>query len=156
MEIRIRKYQKDDLIRCTKMVRETYMKCCFSDGTKQASREYMDMYDTDRNLDFAKKMMEMSKIFFVATVDGQIIGLVRGSKERIRGLYVDYRYHRKGVGRALLKKFEKEAYREGSREIRIRGSLYAIPFYQEEGYKKTTGIRSMGGVKIQPMKKILS
>ena len=156
MGIRIRKYHKDDLIRCAKMVRETYMKCCFSDETKQASMEYMDMYDTDKNFDFTKKMMEMSKIFFVATVDGHIVGLVRGSKERIRGLYVDYRYHRKGVGRALLKKFEKEAHSEGSREIRIRGSLYAVLFYQKEGYKKTTGIRSMGGVKIQPMKKILS
>jgi hypothetical protein len=37
----------------------------------------------------------------------------------------------------------------------LRSSLYATPFYESVGYKKTTGIRHFHGLRIQPMKKIL-
>ena len=33
--------------------------------------------------------------------------------------------------------------------------MYAVPFYQKIGYKKTTGIRNLHGLKVQPMKKVL-
>jgi hypothetical protein len=46
-----------------------------------------------------------------------------------------------------------ESFGDGSDEIQIRASLYASAFYQKQGYKKTTGIRSFHGLKIQPMKK---
>jgi hypothetical protein len=37
----------------------------------------------------------------------------------------------------------------------LRGSLYATPFYQSMGYRKTTGVRKLHGLKIQPMRKEL-
>jgi GNAT superfamily N-acetyltransferase len=155
MKIRIRKYHKGDLAICAKLTRETYKECCFFDGPPEASKAYIDMYDIDKNFDFTREMMETSKIFFVALIDDEIVGLIRGGKERVRGLYVNSRHHRKGIGKRLLEKFEEVAYEEGSREIKIRASLYAVPFYQKQGYKKTTGIRLMEEVKIQPMKKVL-
>ncbi len=43
---------------------------------------------------------------------------------------------KKGIGKKLVKHFEKEAIKLGAKEIKIRASLYATPFYQKIGYKK--------------------
>jgi len=45
--------------------------------------------------------------------------------------------------------------------IRVASTLYAVPFYQAVGYKKTTGVRAMrsfdgSGFEYQPMRKILT
>lgn len=153
--IKIRKYKKEDLIACANLTRNTYRDFCFSDGDTAASKRYMDMYDIKKNADQTRRMMEMSKIFFVALMKDEIVGLVRGSKERIRGLYVSSKHHKAGIGKLLVERFEKEAHNQKSKEIKARASLYAIPFYQKMGFKKTTGIRLMGGVKVQPMRKYL-
>jgi hypothetical protein len=39
--------------------------------------------------------------------------------------------------------------------IRIRSSLYAVPFYRKLGYKKSTGVRGFKGLKMQPIIKKL-
>ena len=62
---------------------------------------------------------------------------------------------REGGEHILVKKFERNAQKYGSKKIKIRASLFAVPFYKKMGYKKTTGIRNFKGLKIQPMKKIL-
>jgi len=56
----------------------------------------------------------------------------------------------------LILKFEKVCIKKGSKIIKIRASVYATPFYQKLGYKKTTGIRKFKGLKHYSMKKTLS
>jgi len=165
--IRIRKYQKKDLIECARISKETFYEFASEEEkNSKPAQEYMDAYDTKKDIDAVRKMMEMSKMFFVAEVNNKIIGLVRGGFEfangkiikdigRVRGLYVNGRYHKKGIGRMLMKRFEKEAIEKGFRQIKIRASFYAIPFYQKVGYKKSTGVRNMGGLDVYPMRKYL-
>jgi hypothetical protein len=43
----------------------------------------------------------------------------------------------------------------GVGHYKITASLYAVPFYSKMGCKKTTGIRSFHGLKVQPMKKYI-
>jgi GNAT superfamily N-acetyltransferase len=69
-------------------------------------------------------------------------------------------YQRRGIGRKLVERFEQECIRLGATQIKVASTLYAVPFYVEMGYKKTTGVRtgwSFGGsgLKWQPMKKRL-
>lgn len=94
-------------------------------------------------------------IFFVAEEEKKIVGYIKGNSNMIVNLFVLGNKHKKGLGRKLVLLFEKEAKRRNSRFIKIKSSLYAVPFYQKMGYKKTTGIRSFHGLKIQPMKKII-
>ena len=79
------------------------------------------------------------------------IGVIRGRPNRIFNLFVDSNYHKKGVGRRLVEMFEKKAFAHKSKIIKISASLYAVPFYQRRGYKKTTGLRKLFGLKVQPM-----
>ena len=97
---------------------------------------------------------------FVAEDGREIVGVLRGRKGRLAGLFVREDHHRQGIGRRLVRRFERECLRQGSTVIRVAATLYAIPFYAAVGYKKSTGIRSGGsfegrGLKYQPMRKVL-
>jgi GNAT superfamily N-acetyltransferase len=97
---------------------------------------------------------------FVAEMDGGIVGVLRGRDDKLQSLFVRGDFHRRGIGRELVQRFEQECMRRGSRKIVLMSTLYAIPFYQVMRYKKSTGIRNMHsfegwGLKYQPMRKML-
>ncbi len=80
---------------------------------------------------------------FVAEKDGKIVGILRGRKDKLQSLFVRGDVHRQGIGSKLVNKFEQECVKQGSEKIILMSTLYAIPFYQAIGYKKSTGIRKM-------------
>lgn len=102
-----------------------------------------------------------AEMIFVAEDGDQIVGVLRCRTGRLQSLFVREDHHRQGIGRMLVERCEQECAKRGSKSIRLAATLFAIPFYQAVGYKKSTGIRnawSFGGqgLKYQPMKKELA
>ncbi|MGD8475469.1 MAG: GNAT family N-acetyltransferase [Anaerolineae bacterium] len=102
-----------------------------------------------------------SEMVFVAEVDGEIAGVLRGRTTRLGSLFVRGDLHRRGVGRRLVAHFEWACAEQGGRTIKVAATLYAVPFYLEMGYKRTTGVRAYhafggSGLEYQPMKKVLN
>jgi len=104
---------------------------------------------------------------WVAEVDGEIVGVLRGGRTDHRGrtvlssLFVSGRHHRQGIGRGLVKRFEQEYVGRGSSVFKLAATLYAVPFYLSVGYKRSTNVRSLRsfgepGLPYQPMKKTLT
>jgi GNAT superfamily N-acetyltransferase len=92
--------------------------------------------------------------------EGKVVGILRGRRGRLASLFVQREYHRQGIGRRLVERFEQEHLQQGAAEVKVAATLYAVPFYLQMGYKRTTGIRSGRsfegtGLPYQPMKKIL-
>ena len=101
-----------------------------------------------------------SAMVFVAEDGGEIVGVLRGRQERLASLFVCGDYHRQGIGRRLVERFESESRRQGVTVIRVAATLYAVPFYLALGYKRSTGVRTGWsfegrGLQIQPMRKVL-
>jgi GNAT superfamily N-acetyltransferase len=101
-----------------------------------------------------------ARMILVAEEDGEIVGVLRGKNERLHSLFVREDHHRRGIGRRLMEKFERECIAQGARKITLAATLYAVPFYQALGYKRSTGVRSGWsfdgtGLKYQPMKKVI-
>jgi GNAT superfamily N-acetyltransferase len=101
-----------------------------------------------------------SEMVFVARYEGEIVGVLRGRKERLGSLFVRGDHHRQGVGRRLVEHFEQECLERAYTLIRVASSLYAVPFYLAMGYKRSTGVRSGwsfegSGLQVQPMRKVL-
>jgi len=97
-------------------------------------------------------------LLYVAEEDDKIVGLHRDRKNVLASLFVDGTYHRRGIGRKLVERFERDSHKAGVDWIRVATALYAVPFYQSMAYKRTTDIRpchSFQGtdLKQQPMKK---
>lgn len=156
--ISIRKYRGSDAEQAAQVVRDTFRKFNKHEGTREAMRAYAEHYNWKENSLKILESFNRSQIFYVAEDTGKIAGIVRGSKDRVVNLFVLGSYHSSGLGRRLMERFESESVRNGSREIRVRASLYAVPFYEHLGYKKTTGVRNftrINGLKYQPMRKNL-
>jgi len=101
-----------------------------------------------------------AEMVLVAEEDGEIAGVLRGRKERLQSLFVKGSHHRRGIGRELVSHFERACRQQGALEIKVAATLFAVPFYQKLGYKRTTGVRSGHsfegtGLPYQPMKKVL-
>jgi GNAT superfamily N-acetyltransferase len=99
-----------------------------------------------------------TEMIFVAEDGDQIVGVLRCKPGRLQSLFVRGDHHHQGIGRRLVERCEEWCVSRGSNEIRLAATLYAVPFYQAVGYKKTTGVRSGWsfdgeGLKYQPMKK---
>jgi len=153
----IRKFKSSDTYSAAKLVSETFKKYNCLEGTKEAVAQYVNFYNPDKNnLDKIKVTFSKTEIFFVAIENNKIIGIIRGKKNMVTNLFVNGKYHKNGIATNLLKRFEKECIKKGSKEIKLKASLYGTPFYQKSGYKKTTGMRTFNGLKIYPMKKNLN
>lgn len=97
---------------------------------------------------------------YVAEDGGEIVGVLRGRRERLASLFVGADHHRQGIARALVERFEKDSIGLGVSVVRVAATFYAVPFYLAMGYKKSrgphTGWSFQGrGLPVQPMKKIL-
>lgn len=101
-----------------------------------------------------------AEMVFVAEDGGEIVGVLRGRPDKLQSLFVRKDHHRQGIGRMLVEHFEQTCLRQGATVIKVQATLFAVSFYQNVGYKKTTGVRScriFEGTRFpyQPMKKVL-
>ncbi len=157
--MKIRKFRKSDIREVVKIKNESYKEfnsCEYFD--KNAVDKYMEMTSLNKS---DRALLEVFRIrggtiFYVAEEEGKIFGYIKGKKDKIGNLFVLGKKHNRGIGAKLVMKLEEDAKKQGSRIIKIKASLYATPFYQKMGYKKTTGIRNFSGLKIQPMVKKLA
>ena len=113
-----------------------------------------------------------SDVVLVAEDRGEIVGVLRGypgpaemdapppHDAKLQSLFVREDRHRQGIGGRLVARFENECRSRGASVIRLQATLFAVPFYQAVGYKRSTGVRSckiFDGARFpyQPMKKML-
>ena len=101
-----------------------------------------------------------AEMVYVAEDGDQIVGVLRCRPERLQSLFVRASHHRQGIGRKLVEHCERWCASRGSNVIHLAATLYAVPFYQAVGYKRSTGIRigwsfDGKGLRYQPMKKLL-
>jgi len=154
--VKYRKFKQSDIIPACKLITATYKKYNRREGSKAAINKYLNQFDPKIiSQEKLEERFARATIAYVATDNKKIIGLIRGRKDRLVTLFVDGSYHKKRIGKKLAKLFEIEAKKIRGKIIKVRASIYAVPFYQKIGYKKTTGPRSFHGLKIQPMKKNL-
>lgn len=153
--IKIIKFKKIHTVEAAKLISNTFAKFNNKEGDKKAISWYINIYNPKNNLEKIKTVFFKSEIFYIATHKDKVVGIIRGNKNRVVNLFVNGRYHKKGIGKKLLLKFENECKKKSSKKINIRASLYAVKFYKKQGYKKTTGTRNMKGINVQPMIKIL-
>jgi len=154
--LRIRKYRRDDAREVAALISKTFSQFCRVEGTEAAVQEYVDHYDPNGKTDEeVEGLLSRTRTRLVAVADSHTVGVLRARDNRITNLFVRGDYHRQGIAARLVQRFEEACLRAGFTEVVLRSSLYATPFYEAMGYKKTTGVRNLRGLKVQPMKKRL-
>jgi len=160
----IRHYQESDAEDVGKLIADTYSEFNLSFAPPEERSAFLGPFQHARSLEKSHQeaiaRVISALMVFVAEKDGEIVGVLRGRKDKLQSLFVRGELHRQGIGRRLVKRFEQECIGQGAEVIRVMSTLYAVPFYQAVGYKKTTGVRKMKsfegeGLEYQPMKKVL-
>jgi GNAT superfamily N-acetyltransferase len=162
--IRIRPYRESDAVSVGRLIADTYSKFNLSFAPPEQRGPFLGPFrharSPEKSHQEAIAQVIRSAMVFVAEDGREIVGVLRGRKGRLASLFVREDHHRQGIGRRLVRRFERECLRQGATVIRVAATLYAIPFYAAVGYKKSTGIRSGWsfegrGLKYQPMRKVL-
>jgi GNAT superfamily N-acetyltransferase len=168
--ITIRHYRKADAPSVGVLIADTYDRFNLSyapakERAKLLGPFYFARSRKQTHRDAIVKILR-APLILVAEDDGEIVGVLRGGRKDqqrvvLQSLFVKASYHRQGIGRKLVARFERVCLRGGTTVIRLSATLYAIPFYAALGYKCSTGVRTGtsfqgAGFRYQPMRKILS
>ncbi len=162
--IAIRNYTQNDAEEVGRLIAKTYRDINLSFASPEDRGPYLGPFrhawsSEKAHQDAIVNILE-SPMFIVAETNGEIVGILRGRKERLASLFVRQDHHYQGIGRQLMEHFEAESAAQNVSVIRLAATLYAIPFYQKLGYWRSTGVRSGwsfdgDGFRYQPMKKNL-
>ena len=78
-------------------------------------------------------------------VRGFVLGYMVRDMGRVTRIYVDKKYHRQGIGTALLRAYEDYARNHGARRILLqsRATQQAKNFYVKNGYQQISADRFM-------------
>jgi len=160
----IRGYRESDARSIGRLIADTYSEFNLSFAPPEGRGPFLGPFRHARSLQKAHQealaRVIRSEMVFVAEDEGEIVGVLRGRKDRLASLFVRGDHHRQGIGRRLVERFEQECLRQRATAIRVAATLYAVPFYLKMGYKRSTGVRSGWsfegrGLQIQPMRKVL-
>jgi len=151
--LRIRRYQDGDAKAVARLISKTYAQFNSTEGSPEAVQQYVARYNPDGDFEEIRKRLRRTPCCWVAVDDSRVVGVIRGIGNRLINLFIAGPYQRRGIAARLVRRYEMSRRKAGYSEVVLRSSLYAVPFYQAVGYKKTTGVRTLHGLKVQPMKK---
>ena len=163
--MKIRLYREKDAAEVGRLIASTYREFNLSHADPQEQDRLLGPFrhadSEDPKHQEAIASILASPMLYVAELDGILAGVLRGREGVLASLFVGKAFHRQGIGRALVERFEAESRSLGVLSIRVAATIYAVPFYVRLGFKKTTGVRpcrSFDGTDLtyQPMKKRLS
>lgn len=90
---------------------------------------------------------------FVAVIRNKIIGMITlRNSQHISLLFVDEKYHRRGIGRALLAYLTDYMAREmGIHQVTVNASPYGVGFYHKLGFRDLSPEEKRDGIIYTPM-----
>ena len=168
--VEIRRYRESDIGQVAKLIADSYADFNLSGMSPERRLSMLGPFafsesPLPEHLEALARAIAAPSVW-VAESDGAIAGVLRGGRTDERGrtvlssLFVSEQHHRRGIGRALVERFEREYAAQGVRVFKLAAALYAVPFYLSLGYRRTTNVRSTRsfgepGLPYQPMKKVV-
>ena len=115
--ISIRAYDKSDAESVGRLIADTYGEFNLDFASPEDKAKLLGPFQFAQSTDVADRLAIAQAIrasmVFVAEDEGEIVGVLRGRKERIQSLFVRGDYHRRGIGRQLVERCEQECIHQG-------------------------------------------
>lgn len=150
----VRAAYRDDWDKAIELAWKTFLKYEAEDYTKQGVENFNN-FITDNNL--YQRFCEGKYPMFVAYDQDKIIGMITLRNEsHISLLFVDEKYHKQGVGRALIHcmfEFEKEQFKQW--RTTVFASPYGKEFYHRLGFSDIGPEMERDGIRYTPMEYML-
>lgn len=154
MRISIRAAYREEWDSAMALAWRTFMQFLADDYTDEGVESFKN-FVTDNML---HKMFLMGEFrLFGAFDNGVMVGMISlRSETHISLLFVDRKYHLKGIGRLLINYVSDYVQREeGHGRITVNSSPYAVGFYHSIGFTDTGAAQTSQGVTYTPMELFL-
>ena len=119
----IRKYNRDDAFAVGILVADTYsvynLDFAGAEELEKLLGPFWFAWSEEPGHQEAVAAVIEADMVFVAEDEGEVVGVLRGRTERLQSLFVRGDYHRRGVGRQLVERFEDECSRRGCKQIKV-------------------------------------
>lgn len=136
------------------MIWRTFLKYEGQDYTEEGIRNFYE-FITDVNL---YRAFQQGRYQLLVALDGEkVIGAasVRNGNH-LSLLFVEEKYHRQGVGRALLDNLCRYLKTEaGESVMTVKAAPYAVEFYKRVGFRQVRPEEAFSGIRVTSMEKIL-
>lgn len=136
------------------LIWRTFMKYEANDYTQEGIDQFNDfLFDGQLHSWYLHGAYEV----LVALDQGQVIGEISVRKGNyISLLFVDERYHRQGVGSALMMRMAEYLKNQKSQVfMTVKAAPYAVDFYRKLGFHSTGPEICIAGIRVTPMEKFL-
>lgn len=129
---------------------KTFMKYEADDYTIEGIKSFED-FITDETLH--KMFLRGNYQMFVALEQEKIVGIITLRNEsHISLLFVDEKYHRKGIGKSLIRCLAEYAATElGVFRLTVNAAPYGVEFYHKLGFKDKGPEMQNSGIRYTPM-----
>lgn len=127
----------------------TFLRYEAGDYTNEGINNFHEFVRDDR---LFRLFLNGSYKLYVATDKGSIVGMISKRDEKhISLLFVDQKYHKQGVGRALITYLADQLLSEGIQNMTVNAAPYGIGFYHKVGFVDTDEEIERDGIRITPM-----
>jgi len=129
--MRIRKFRKEDARKVSFLIRRCLREVNSKDYPKSTIR-FLESHNSSNKLVENSKEKQM----YVAAEGDNILGTASLKDDLILTVYVNPKFHGRGIGRKLMEKVESLAKKKGFKSVILPSSLTAVDFYRKVGYRK--------------------
>ncbi|MDE7275322.1 MAG: GNAT family N-acetyltransferase [Lachnospiraceae bacterium] len=150
----IRSAYRDEWDDAMALAWKTFMQFEADVYTAEGVRNFEDFItDTTLHRMFIMGVYQM----FVALDRKQIVGMLTlRNTSHISLLFVDEKYHRRGIGRALIEYLQEYLLSEtGISKITVNAAPYGVAFYHKLGFRDLRPEEEKDGIKYTPMEFVL-
>lgn len=150
----IRSAYRDEWDDAMALAWKTFMRFEADAYTMEGIRNFEDFItDTTLHRMFIMGAYQM----FVALDNDRIIGMITlRDSSHISLLFVDEKYHRRGIGRALIEYLREYLLSEaGVSRVTVNAAPYGVAFYHKLGFKDISPEEARDGIIYTPMEFIL-
>lgn len=136
------------------MIWKTFMRFEAEDYTEEGIANFRDFITDGR---IYRMFLEGSYLMLIALDKGKVIGAVSvRNGNHISLLFVEEKYHRKGVGRELIKQMGDFLKRERKELfMSVKAAPYALGFYRRIGFHICSPEEEFSGIRVTSMEKFL-
>jgi putative acetyltransferase len=103
---------------------------------KDYTPEQIDAWAGWKSPDKYRAAMAAGEVFFVAEVDGRVVGFAVLHGDEVKAVYIHPDYVGSGLGRRLLDAVEAEARTRGVELLQLTSTLTSVGFYKACGYTR--------------------
>ena len=125
-------YRASDSQAVGRLIAETYSEYNLSCIAREERGPYLGPFQYARSQDEVRqkeiaRTIRAPLVFVAEDEKGEVVGVLRGRKDRLHSLFVRGDRHRQGIGRMLVERFEQECMKLDGEVIRLDGAIRMAP-----------------------------